>query len=221
MSGGQLDSWTTVFCDSVAGTGVMRGERVGRTVLSTVASFYVILPMLLVLCVVALFLRAQQLAAGQRANRQITWLVVVLLVIYLGVYAYLTFFYRTPASKSMARLTPFWSYREGFEFFPFRIRRLGMAREVILNILLTIPVGLLLPLLFARRKHPYLLTAGIAILLAVVTEGLQYVTRLGYCETDDLISNFLGCLIGMAILAAGTNWIRRYLAKRDAGQREG
>ena len=187
-----------------------------RPSLSVAASFYVILPLLLVLCVVALFLRAQQIAVGQeRANRQITGLVVMLLIIYLGVYAYLTFFYRSPYSKPITKLTPFQSYREGFELFPFRIKSLGMAREVFLNILLTIPVGLLLPLLFAQQKHPYLLTAGIAILLAIVTEGLQYVTRLGYCETDDLINNFLGCLIGMAILAAGTKLIRWYLEKRN------
>ena len=86
---------------------------------------------------------------------------------------------------------------------PLKITRLGLAREIFLNILLTIPAGLLLPILY-RTKHPYLLTAVTVFQLSLLTETFQYFTRLGFAETDDVINNFLGGLLGMGILRIGS-----------------
>lgn len=172
-----------------------------------VASFYVIIPILLILAVVSLYLRAQQISTRQ--NMQIRWLAAILLLIYLLVYVWLTFLYRSPGVEPRARLVPFETYREAFGLF--RIKILGLARAIIFNILLTIPVGLLVPLLFDH--HPYLKTAMIGLLLAVLTEGLQYITHLGICETDDLIGNFLGCFVGIGIMAVGTRLIQEHVKK--------
>ena len=185
--------------------------------MSVVASFHVLLPILLILGVVALYLRAQQIAEemkGTASGNSTRWVAAVLLGIYLLVYVWLTFMYRKPSTKPMTRLIPFETYRAAYQLNPFRVKQIGLARALMQNILLTIPVGFLVPLVLNRQKHPYLLTAGIALILAFLTEGLQYLTHLGICETDDMINNFTGCLIGMAILAGGTKLIRRYLKRR-------
>lgn len=69
-----------------------------------------------------------------------------------------------------------------------------------------VPLGLLLPLLFYRAKHPYVWTVLIVLGLSVLTEVLQYLTRRGLCELDDLFDNLLGGLIGIGMLAGG-GWL--------------
>lgn len=203
-----------------------------RQMLSTEASLYVIFPILLILTAVSLFLKALQIRregknvlntqisnqtnrqTDRQTNRQITHLLILLLLIYLLVYIWLTFLCRRPAARSILHLMPFWSYREAFEFFPFKIKRLGIARQILLNILLTMPLGLLLPLLLNNRKHPFLLTAAITLALAILTETLQYFTRLGQAELDDVLDNLLGALLGMLILSAGTRILRKHAIKQ-------
>lgn len=186
--------------------------------LSVAVSFYGILPALMILAGVALFLRAGQIAAGKRQdesavkrNRQITGLVLALLLIYMVTYICLTFvFRRTVTAQPRAKLQPFWSYRAAFQS-NFRIRRLGLVRDIVLNILLTVPLGLLLPLLFHKKKHPYLLTAILTVSLTLLTESLQYITHLGWFETDDLINNTLGCFLGLLVISSGTVILRKVL----------
>lgn len=207
-----------------------------RPMLSTAASLYVIFPILLILTAVSLFLKALQIRREEKnvpntqisnqtnrqtdtqinrqTNRQITYLLILLLFIYLLVYIWLTFLYRRPAARSILHLMPFWSYREAFEFCPFRIKRLGIARQILLNILLTVPLGLLLPLLLNSKKHPFLLTAAITLILALLTETLQYFTRLGQAELDDIFDNLLGALLGMLILSVGTRILRKHAMKQ-------
>ncbi len=76
-----------------------------------------------------------------------------------------------------------------------------------------VPVGLLMPVVFRRRKHPCLLTLLTGILLSLLTEAAQYLTRRGLCELDDLLNNTLGCLIGIGLFAAGSRLLRRFGAK--------
>ena len=176
--------------------------------LSVKASFYVLLPVILLLWIVAVFLRVQLKAAGGAKTRNTAmclWLVGALLAVYMLVYVYLTFLTRRPG-KAQLNLELFWSYREAFEGFPFKIKRLGLARQIAMNVLLTVPLGLLLPLLFYRAKHPYVWTVLIVLGLSVLTEVLQYLTRMGLCELDDLFDNLLGGLIGIGMLAGG-GWL--------------
>ena len=187
--------------------------------LSVKASFYVLLPVILLLWIVAVFLRVQLKAAGGAQTRNTAmclWLVGALLAVYLLVYVYLTFLARRPG-KAQLNLTLFWSYREAFEWFPFKIRRLGLARQIAMNVLLTVPLGLLLPLLFYRAKHPYVWTVLIVLGLSVLTEVLQYFTRMGLCELDDLFDNLLGGLIGIGMLAGGGWLVGRVTGVRGTG----
>lgn len=164
--------------------------------------------MIMILAAVAIYLNRQKLTAKttdqtDSATKTIYTLTTVLLLIYFIIYLGLTFGFRRPSKEPKLLLEPLWSYRDAFQLTPLKITRLGLAREIFLNILLTIPAGLLLPILY-RTKHPYLLTAAIILLISLLTETFQYFTHLGIAETDDVINNFLGGLLGMGILRIGS-----------------
>ena len=178
-----------------------------KTNLSTQTSLRILIPLILILAAVAIFLNRIKIQAnthGQTKTTAITVLTATLLGIYLLIYLYLTFGYRLPVKTARISLTPFWSYRDAFRLNPLSIRRLGLARQILLNILLTVPAGLLLPILFSRMKHPYLLAILTVLALSLLTETFQYLTRLGMCETDDVINNMLGGLLGMGVLRLGS-----------------
>lgn len=68
-------------------------------------------------------------------------------------------------------------------------------RNLIINILLFIPLGFLLPLLSTRfHKWCHIYAAG--FLMAVFIEGVQFVFQRGIVEFDDVLNNTLGVMIG-------------------------
>ena len=119
----------------------------------------------------------------------------MILLVFCCIFAYLTFFYRTPMEEVHVRLEPFWSYREAFD--GMSIRRLGVARSIILNIAIMIPLGYLLPAVYRGTTHRYLWTFLSILILSVITEILQLITKTGLCELDDIMSNSFGAMIGI------------------------
>ncbi len=183
--------------------------------LSQVSSLYVVLPVLLIIFIISMALRHRQTRpAGFSIGDKV--LLTGLLAGFLLLYAHLTLSYRTPADQPRINLDPLWSYRDAFHVKDgiLRIRRLGLARQILLNILVMMPIGLLLPLVYSRSRHPYLLTILTGFSLSVLTETLQYFTRLGLCELDDLLHNTLGCMLGALLFRIGT-WIKDGIDRRQ------
>ncbi len=121
--------------------------------------------------------------------------------IYLCAYLWLTFLCREPKAEQPFSLIPFESYRYALD--GFRVVHLSAFRQIILNILLYVPLGLLLPFLLrlCGISRPWRTSALIALGLTCLTELIQFITKLGMCEADDLIDNMLGFMIGMGICA--------------------
>lgn len=69
---------------------------------------------------------------------------------------------------------------------------------VIENILLMIPLGFLLPLLFRPCRNPGI-CMGIGFCLSVSIEFLQLVFQRGYCQLDDVWTNVLGTILGWCL----------------------
>jgi len=70
----------------------------------------------------------------------------------------------------------------------------------ILNVVLFFPVGLLLGCGFRGMTWRKTLAFGIG--LSVTIELLQLIFKRGLCETDDVIHNVVGCLIGYGLYKA-------------------
>ena len=113
-----------------------------------------------------------------------------LLIPYLFLTLVATVFTRSPSAEAHVMLEPFWTYRQYFtdDFTWFEIRA---------NVLLFIPIGFLLPMVI---KKPVWLPPIIGIGISVIIEVIQFITHRGMCETDDVISNTIGFLIGFAAL---------------------
>lgn len=109
-----------------------------------------------------------------------------LLYFYSVVIVYMTLLNRKAANRRFL-LTPLWSYRRFFEGEYFR-------NMIINNILLFIPLGTIL-----SRLKPNLSTARTLVLISAGIELLQYLSGRGFFETDDIISNSLGGLIGLTV----------------------
>ena len=68
---------------------------------------------------------------------------------------------------------------------------------ILLNILLYFPLGYLLPVLFPNLKTWHIILIG--CLCSIATEAAQYIFKLGWCETDDVIHNTLGTALGVCL----------------------
>jgi len=109
-----------------------------------------------------------------------------------------------PHGRSL-NLIPFRTIAEYFVYLSDSSEYLsGMRRYALVNLVgnlaLFVPLGVLLPALFPRLRKavPFLLTV-LAALLCV--ETIQYLLGVGAADVDDLLLNTLGALAGFA--AAG------------------
>ena len=113
-----------------------------------------------------------------------------LLAGYLFLILAVTVLDRRPGPKMTYELIPFWSYG---------VKSLRM--EILLNVILFIPVGLLAP----RWK-----TVGLAAGYSLLIELAQLVSFRGLFEFDDVIHNALGTAIGVLLVLG----MRRVVMKR-------
>lgn len=67
--------------------------------------------------------------------------------------------------------------------------------DTVANILLTLPIGMLLPFVFTKR--PYLLSCLLSFLIAVGFEVFQIISCIGMFTYIDIINNTLGGLLGV------------------------
>lgn len=72
------------------------------------------------------------------------------------------------------------------------------GRETLwLNAFIFFPMGLSLPFLLPEKvKRKALVTILIADVFSICIESVQFVFKLGWCETDDVLMNTFGAMIG-------------------------
>ena len=112
-----------------------------------------------------------------------------LLAGYLFLILAVTVLERTPGPKMTYELIPFWSYG---------VKALRM--EILLNVILFIPVGLLAP----RWK-----TVGLAAGYSKLIELAQLVSFRGLFEFDDVIHNAFGTAIGVLLVLGMRRLLQR------------
>ena len=73
-----------------------------------------------------------------------------------------------------------------------------LFRNIILNILLFVPLGVLLPMYSKKLRRIYK-TVGIGFGITLIIEIVQYITKLGIFDVDDILNNTFGTLIGYSM----------------------
>ena len=148
-------------------------------------------------------------------QREYTFLLISVFVIYLIGNMYCTLWSRTPSETASIEIVPFSAYSRLFQESPVGGKRVsGMFASfmegtlpitgLILNVFLYYPLGYLLPILFPKLKPKHVILIG--CLCSIATEATQYLLKMGWCETDDVIHNTLGTAIGV--------WVWLWQSKR-------
>ena len=160
---------------------------------------------------------------------------------YLAVMLYLVFFSREAASEYLVHADVFdglyKSIRidfgllgtlrllltEGFQAAASHVRivKIEGITQLYMNLMLFVPMGYLLPYLFRWfRAKPRFRPTAASFLVAVAIENIQLLTKLGFYDVDDLITNTLGGLIGallfvrVAFVVTHPDWRREMRAYR-------
>lgn len=110
--------------------------------------------------------------------------------------------FRESGDDYRIRLLPLISYFEQGENSYF----MEAAALNILNVSLFIPVGLLLGC--GYKNMTWRRAMGIGVLLSVSIEILQLIFKRGLCETDDVIHNVAGCMMGYGVYRLASKIIK-------------
>lgn len=88
-------------------------------------------------------------------------------------------------------------------FYSFIVARQSPERyrSIVANFLLFIPFGMSFPfivntVLRKKQVNPVKLTIVLALVFSITIESCQYIFSVGLCETDDVIFNTLGAVLG-------------------------
>lgn len=142
---------------------------------------------------------------------------IILFTIYLGGYLYFTFLSRVTESEAVVRLQPLNAYKLAFTFDSgflhvimqiltegpragfgsVHIESTETLEGIILNILLFIPFGYMLPFIFRKLQKVLWSVVLIGFACSLLTETVQLITRLGWFDLDDLLNNTIGCILGV------------------------
>ena len=139
----------------------------------------------------------------QRRFKQFIWLAFAA---YIAGNMYCTLLSRTPGSGTILQLKPGQSIARLFSepvkagtkvtgLMAWFMKGSGPIAGMILNVLLYVPMGYLLYVLFPKMKRWQIILIG--CVCSVATETCQYFIKTGWCETDDVIYNTLGTAIGV------------------------
>lgn len=111
----------------------------------------------------------------------------------------------------VANLHLFSSYKEGYHEMD-----MSLLRNNALNIMLFIPLGFLLPIYSDKFKKVYT-AVPIGFLVTLAIEVIQYITKMGIFEVDDIFNNTFGTLIGYCIFMIFYNLIKKKNRKYIVG----
>lgn len=147
-----------------------------------------IVPLMVVLVLVTLGIRRRY----QKQGKVFPWKKAVLWMLlagWVGMYLYVTVFQHGYGSRHW-NLQPFLMLREALNRFTPQ-----MWLNILMNILVFVPFGVLLPLLFSKQQKWYwALLTGFGAALGF--ELLQLLTAQGICDIDDVILDSLGTMLG-------------------------
>lgn len=112
----------------------------------------------------------------------------------------------------LLNLTPFAWLRE-----PYAMGTANMVRQLVLNVLMLVPLGILLPMACPRLRRGWRTVLCICLLIVGI-ETLQYFIGRS-CDVDDLIMNTAGGLIGWGLFAGANRlWKGRRWWQNALGQ---
>ena len=118
---------------------------------------------------------------------------ILALVLFLGIVFGSTIFTREGTIRQY-ELVPFWSWRDIIRYHYWTL-----LKENLLNCILLLPVGILLPII-TNHKIKWYQALVVGILVSAIIEFSQLIFMRGLFEWDDMVHNGLGCMIGCMLM---------------------
>lgn len=138
--------------------------------------------------VMLIVLLAWNYTQKKKGKSQISMVYGICMAIYGVVLLYLTLFSREAGSRDKIDLVLFGTIGKNPRTYSY----------VVENILLFIPFGVLLPKLFRKFANP-MLCLLMGSLVSFMIETTQLLTKRGYFQLDDIVTNAVGTFIGWLI----------------------
>jgi len=110
-------------------------------------------------------------------------------------------------------LVPFRTFHIAFKY---GVGNAGMLKQIVLNMVMVMPMGFLLPIVSPKRFSKVEVVLGVSFLVTMLTEMVQYFTLRG-ADIEDVIANTVGGVLGFgiySIVAAVLSLIRRKACNR-------
>ena len=124
---------------------------------------------------------------------------------------YYAVLYNRPTDIHEAILLPFQSFIDA-QTQP------EMYRTMLMNVTLFVPFGISTSLLlpeYSKVSSRILCTVTFAACFAVLLESVQYVFSIGLTQTDDILCNTLGALLGSLVLVLEKHYTKNYCDNLD------
>lgn len=115
----------------------------------------------------------------------------------LALDAFLKWVHKEPITRLEPQLVPF----RTIKFYYMNVKSLHdwFFQNLLCNIIIFIPYGLLLPFLLEDKKNIFRKTILSGIIVILCIEIFQYASALGHLDIDDLIMNTISILIGYGL----------------------
>lgn len=154
------------------------------------------------------FIMTQLISGWTKENKTIAYIVCAAYA--LGV-LYFTLFSRRPTGDNKVNFMLFYSFYRSLKYPIYwheyaRYLLAGQYDKVftttkpletaLLNVLLFIPMGYILPVYLDAKKNRMKLIVGCAATCSLCIEIIQTITSLGWFDVDDLFCNVVGSIIG-------------------------
>ena len=131
----------------------------------------------------------------------------LILAEYVFVIYFSTVIYRTAADGNGHEFRPFWSY-EAIES-----GKSELLAENLMNVIVFVPVGIILGC--TTRSIRWWQVFSVGCLISVSIEALQYFCHRGFTETDDVIHNTLGCILGYMLVKGVRLMLKNIIIKTN------
>lgn len=87
-----------------------------------------------------------------------------------------------------------------FLAFKYGTTNAAMVNQLLMNVIMFVPFGVLLPLVFTQKNIGFSKVLAASFLLSLLTESTQFLTGRSV-DIDDLIANSFGGILGIALLS--------------------
>ncbi|MBO4604740.1 MAG: VanZ family protein [Clostridiales bacterium] len=186
-------------------------QAIGANIYNNLTPSVIVIAMVVISALLVTVILARISVLDKRA----IWAVLAIFVVYLGGFLYVTLLSREPAGRSTIVLSPLAGYKQSMRFNPgfldflkliwhkrfaesintIEITSVARFEEILLNILLFVPFGFLLPTM-AKCFRKMIVTGLLGFAVSILIETVQFFTGLGIFDADDLLNNTIGALAG-------------------------